>query len=161
MISPLEAILKDLKQTALISALLASSVRYLHISSTNCIAIPIQNGLTVQLELDKDMRRLLVGCAIGSLQPNPYRHKIFLEALKINGLTPPHCGVFAFSKATNHLILFQYLDLRDLNGEKVAEFLAPFIEKAKIWQEALQRGDLPSVKPPNAPADKGIFGLKL
>ena len=68
-------------------------------------------------------------------------------------------GVFAYSKQTDHLILFEMFNLRELTGAKVAEFIPLFLQKAKLWKEALEKSDIPA-STSYAGKSSGIFGLK-
>lgn len=160
--SPLKAILDELKETDLMSRLV-SSLNLMQISPCDSFVFPVPGGLRIQIELDKDEKRLLIGTTVGNLQSGSYRLKIFKEALKANGMSPPHYGVLGFSRKTGDLILFDYLDMRELTGSKVAEFLVPFLDKAKIWHDAIEGGNLPDIAPQTAsrPQDKGLFGLRL
>ena len=159
--SPLQAILDELKETALMTNLV-SALDYIRLNSYNSCVIPLPGGLKLRLELDKYEKNVLIGCVLGNLPPSVYRQKLFAEALKANGLPPPHFGIFGFSNHTSDLLLFQYLDLRNLTGQRLAEFLTPFLEKAKEWKEAIDNGNVPAVHANrSSSSDRGLFGIRL
>lgn len=129
--------------------------------SNNVCLIRFKGNIEVQLELDRSNLHFLLTCDLGSVPIGRYRETIFLEALKSNGLPPPHHGVFAYSKQADHLILFQMLALKDLTGAKIGDALAPFLEKARVWKSAIEKGEIPPVNLPGVGvAPKGIFGLR-
>lgn len=123
--------------------------------------IRFEGDLLVQLEVHKSGASLLIGTDLGSVPVGAYRENLFCEALKSNGLPFPRYGMFAYSKQADHLILFDMLPLENLNGAKIAEFLAPFLEKAKLWKAAISKTELPaSTSFSGATGGGGIFGLK-
>lgn len=131
----------------------------------NSCLIKIGDGLQLQIELDKSEQYLLLGSVLGIPGNGPMRADLFREALKANQYfienpSEPRYGIFAFSKRTRNLILFDTLFLNGLTGDKVAEFLVPFLDKAKKWTAAIRNNELP----PNLPTSSakgvgGIFGL--
>ena len=100
-------------------------------------------GLEVQLEPFEKGEFLLIGSTIGVIPPGRYRENVFREALKANGLPPPRHGIFAYIAKSDRLVLFSMLSLREINGEKIAAFLTPYMEKALIWKQHIERGDVP------------------
>lgn len=157
--SRLEIILQELGQTDMMINLV-SKVQAWRPNASNTCLIPISEGLNIQFELDKHEKNLVVGCVLGNVPPSPYRHKLFTEALRSNGVPPPRYGILAYSSKTQNLILFDSLDLRDLSGHKIADYLMPFLDKAKQWKEAIQSGNIPSGVPQQS-SGLNIFGLKL
>lgn len=134
----------------------------LHPDANNSCLIKFKDDLLVQLELDRQGQYLIVGSNLGEVPVGRYRENLFIEALKANGLpTFPHYGTFAYSKHANQLVLFEMFPVRDLSSAKLGEFLPKYIEKAKIWKEAIARGDVPIISTA-APAGKtmGMFGLR-
>lgn len=129
-------------------------------SNYSClIKFPI--GISVQIEMTKGGTSLMMACDLGLVAPGRFRENVFREALMANGLPPPRNGDFSYSQKTDHLLLTSYFPLKELNGEKLAAGLIPFMEKAKIWQEAIQRGDIPSHDARLTTAKgSGMFGLK-
>lgn len=152
----LEIILEELGKTALVAM---SSLKP---SSKNTCVVPFTDGIKVQLELDKYEKNLIVACILGNLQPGHYRRDLFQAALIANGLPYPRYGTLAFSTKTNNLLLYDSLDLRELNGEKVAQYLGFFLEKAKTWRQAIESGNIPHISAEyTTSGPKGFFGLKL
>lgn len=100
----------------------------------------------VQIDLDRDGEDLLLGSHLGTLPPGTYRDQIFQAALQVNGLTHTSRGVFAFSKKNDALVLFQFLSIPSLEGEKLFVALTLFAEHAKIWVDALGRGEIPRLE---------------
>lgn len=119
-------------------------------------------GLEVQIEPFQKGEFLLIGCTIGVIPPGRYRENVFREALKANGLPPPRHGVFAYIAQSDRLVLFSLLSLRELNGEKIASFLTPFMEKARSWKQQIERGDVPiaeTVVSGRISGPGGLFGI--
>lgn len=137
----------------------ALKINNLHPDRNNTCLITLTNGVSVYVELDKAKEYLLIGTEIGTVAPGRYRENVFREAMKANGLPYPRYGTFAFSKQANKLILFEKLHVIDLTGARVASILNPLAEKAKIWKEAITRGDVPTVSTVKT-SQTGMFGLK-
>lgn len=148
------AILQELSQ--------AMQIDELHSDRNNSCKIKLQSGVEIQLEIDRSGNFLIVGTDLGEVPPGKYRENIFREALKANDLPPPLNGILSYSKATNHMVLFQKVHVKDLNGEKVAGLIPPFLEKAKAWSEALVRGEIPSITQVYSSdrRSSGMFGLR-
>lgn len=127
----------------------------------NSCLISFTNGVKVQLEIDQSRNLLVVGCDLGAIPPGRYRETLFREALKSNGLPPPRNGNFAFSKQQDHLIMTEELPLKDIHPDQVFQLLEPFLAKAKEWQDAISRGDTPTIIQGayNSKAKSGMFGL--
>lgn len=158
--SPIGAILEELGKSSLLS------LGSLQLNPQNTCLIPLPSGLNIQLEMDKYEKYLIVGCVLGDVQKGKYRFDLFREALKANGMPPPRYGTLAFSSKTEKLVLHEYLDMRNLRGEQVADYLVPFLEKAKIWQEAIAGNNLPVIGPSSGSSSGkldlfGIPGIKL
>lgn len=129
-------------------------------SNNSCI-VKFPAGPTLQLEIDKAGTSLMLVTNLGVIPAGRYRENVFKEALKSNGLPPPRKGDFSFSKKTDSLLMMELLPLADLNADKIMAVLTPFMEKAKLWKEAIERGDVPSSLPgAYAKSGGGIFGLK-
>jgi hypothetical protein len=103
-----------------------------------------QSGISCYLEQAKgDM--LIVIATIGKPPPiGPYRDNFFREALKANGLPAPRKGFFAYSVKQESLLLTDHLSMDDLTGQKLVDFLQPFLQKAEHWKQALERNEIPS-----------------
>ena len=136
-------------------------VPHLHPDRNNSCQVRLKGGLTIQLELDRLAQFLIIGTDLGPVPYGKYRENLFREALKANGMPFPLNGILAYSNKTEHLIMFEKLNAKELNGEKIMTVLTPFIEKANVWKEALVRNEIPALTQHYAserPA--GIFGLK-
>ena len=124
-----------------------------------------KNGLQVQLELGSRGENLMLVCDLGELSQGRYRENIFREALKANGLPPPRSGIFAYGKKTESLVLYDQLLLEELSGQKLADFLRSFTQKAELWKTSIARGEVPSFMGnelsfgQTGGAPGGLFGL--
>lgn len=129
--------------------------------NSSCL-IKLKNGLKIQLELDKSGQFIILGADLGTVPPGKYRENLFREALKANDMPYPNHGTLAYSRKSDRLVLFEHLNIKDLNGEKVAVEISPFSEKALIWKDALQRGDVPVLNQSymSQGSGGGMFGLK-
>lgn len=136
-------------------------VEKLEPDQNNSCLISFTNGVKVQLEIDHARNLLIIGCDLGSIPPGRYRETIFREALKSNGLPPPRHGNFAFSKRQDHLVMSEELPMKDIHPDQIHQLLEPFLTKAKEWQEAILRGDTPTILQGayRSSAKSGMFGL--
>ena len=116
------------------------------------------NGVMLQLDLDSLSDDLLVGSNLGKVLSGPYREKVFKKALIINGLERAPRGWLAFTTKNDSLILYQFLSFASLNGETLYQFLLLFTEHAKIWLDALARGETPEIEEDSS-KEPGMFGL--
>lgn len=149
-----ESILQELGHTEIIP------VHDLHPDKNNSCLIRLKGGLEIQLELDSKNDYLIIGCDLGPISNGRFREETFREALKANGLPYPRWGNFAYSQKSDHLVLFEKLHTRDLNGEKVADFLTHFIEKAFLWRDSLLRNEVPIISGIHTTRPIGMFGLR-
>lgn len=131
----------------------------------NACQIKYATGLSMIIQVDAASERMLFVSDLGTPPPGRYREDLFREALKANGLPPPRQGIFSYSKKKDSLCLFDSLPLGDLTGQKVVDFITPFIAKAELWRKAIPNGEIPSFtgnelsfgqKPPSS----GMFGLR-
>lgn len=129
-------------------------------SHFSCLLAFPADQLSVQIDLDSSGDQILVGTQLGNVPPGPYREQIFRQAMRVNGgsLTPR--GILAFSEKNNTLVLFQFLSLASLTGEKLHVFVQIFREHALIWKEALGRGDVPRIEEDVQASGGSMFGLK-
>ena len=127
----------------------------LHPDSNNSCLIKFANGLSIQMEPDAHEEFLLVATKFEPIHASRYRDNVFHEALKANGMPLPRFGIFAYSKKSDCLMLFDRLHMDDLSGTKIFEHLQPFMEKANVWREAISRGEIPS----SGAAHTGVFGM--
>lgn len=149
-----ESILLELGQTEVIP------IKDLHPDKNNSCLIRLKGGLEIQIEMDKEQKNLIIGSDLGPVIEGKYRESVFLEALKSNGLPAPRWGDFAYSENTDHLILFHTFHTDHLTGEKVADFLTHFLEKAFHWKELLSRNEVPAISGIYATRPLGMFGLR-
>lgn len=126
----------------------------------SCLLSFEQDELSIQIDLDNNGDRILVGTQLGRITPGAYRERIFTEALKVNGSAQVPLGILAFSEKNDTLVLFQYLPLRSLTGEKLNSFIMGFREHAKVWKEALTLGTIPLLEKESASGGDKMFGLK-
>lgn len=130
----------------------------LHPDQNNSCLVRLPNGLNIQIEMDPYQQGIILGCDLGPIPSGKYRENVFREALKINGQKAPHHGVLSFSNKTEHMVLYELLPLKDLTGEKIADAITPFSEKALLWKEALAKGETPVLS--NVRTSTGMFGLR-
>ena len=147
-------ILQELGKSALIP------ITDLHPDRNNSCLVRIKGGIELQMELDRSGQNLVIGCDLGAIPPGRYKENLFREALKANGLPHPRYGIFAYSKQTDHLIVFDTLNTKDLTGDKVAEYLVKFMEKVVTWRSAISGNDIPLIAAIKSSKLGGIFGLK-
>lgn len=135
----------------------ALKIEDLHPDRNNTCLILMPNGIKIQLEMHARQEKFVIGLDLGPVSPGRYRENLFTEALKSNGLSNP-VGVLAYSSKLDHLILFQTLHLKDLTGEKIVSEMTPLVEKAKVWKEALEKGEVPVIS--QMRTSMGMFGLR-
>lgn len=126
----------------------------------SCLINFLRDELTIQIDLDSSADKILVGTQLGRLTIGAYRERVFKEALRANGTAQTPRGILAFSEKNDTLVLFQFLEIAALNGEKLHHFLQLFKEHAKVWQKALKNGEIPLVQEQAPSKGSGMFGLK-
>jgi hypothetical protein len=129
----------------------------LHPDRNHTCLITFPNKLDIQIEMESHGRNIVIGTELGNIPAGRYRENIFREALKINGTQPPLHGVLSYSNKSRSLVLFEKLPTKDLTGEKIADALTLFSEKALSWKEALIKGEVPTLV--STRSSGGIFGL--
>lgn len=127
--------------------------------------IKLKGGIEIQLELNKAQDHLILGCNLGQIPIGRYREQVFRAALHSNGLNPPWNGIFAYSKHTDNLVMFEAITLRELSSEKLAFIVPLFTTKAQKWKESIQAGDIPHVEGGVSSGSSGskpggVFGLR-
>lgn len=127
--------------------------------ANNSCLLKYKGDLQVQIELERGGNHLTVGCDLGQIPAGRYREDVFAEALKANGMPHPRYGIFAYSKQTDHLLLFELLPLKELTGSKIADFLTHFLQKARTWKESIKKGEVPVVATAYTSKPLGLFGL--
>lgn len=123
------------------------------------IAFP-QDNLSIQIDLDMNADHVIVGTQLGRITPGAFREKIFIQAMRANGTSLIPKGILAFSEKNDSLVLYQFLNLNYLNGEKLYNFLQLFKEHAKVWKNALSTGDIPAIHEENNTRESRMFGLR-
>lgn len=131
----------------------------LHIEENNTCLIRTKNGASLNLEPDKEEGYVIIGATIGTLPPGRYKEDIFEAALRTNS-THDRIGIFAYSRQSDSLVLFERLWVHSFNGDRLNDYLTAFADKVKVWQDAISRNDIPSVAGQARVAGRGIFGLK-
>jgi Tir chaperone protein (CesT) family len=116
-------------------------------------------GITLQIELDRS-GLILMGCRLGTVHMGRYRDNLIREALKSNEATFPSTGVLGFSQKSNQLILFMKIDPVTFTIHQILKLLPPFVAKAKLWTDAIAKGEVPSIVPISSSKEpSGLFGL--
>lgn len=126
----------------------------------SCLIVFPNEHLSCQIDLDINADRILIGSELGQIPPGSYREKIFLHALIANGASRIPRGILAFSEKNDSLVLYQFLDIAPLTGDKLFQFLTLYLEQARTWQHALERGDIPPLPEITPPSGSGMYGLK-
>ncbi|MBI2742517.1 MAG: CesT family type III secretion system chaperone [Chlamydiales bacterium] len=129
----------------------------LYADRKRAVRITINETLHVHLEDDEPKDRILIATFISEIPPGRYRENLLKEGLKSNAQFP-RVGTFAYSERNNQLCLFEYHSYVNLTGEKVADRLAVFIEKALLWRQAIEGGTLPAGKEVESKANRSVFG---
>lgn len=125
-----------------------------------CVIDFPMDQVSVQIDLDTQGDRLLVGCDLGALQPGSHRELALKRGLRVNALPRVPRGIVAFSERKDCLILFQYLPLAQTTPEALFEFLKHFVNHARLWVEALSQGDIPRIEQqPQSSGPSGMLGL--
>lgn len=132
----------------------------LHSDQNNSCLLKLKEGVKLQIELDRTGEALILGSDLGEVPAGSYRENLFREALRANGMANPRYGTLAYSQQKDHLVLFASLPLKDLTGDKVFAFLSPFAIKAKVWKDAIERGEVPVIQASGSGGiPSGLFGL--
>ena len=131
----------------------------LHPDQRGACLLVINEQLRIQLESDAQQEKLLVSTFISDIPPGKFRENILKDALKANFSFPKN-GTLAYSDRNNKLVLFSHLPFTDLNGQKLADFLTGFIEKANNWRTAVATGNTSNLIPSSQKTTDNIFGLK-
>ncbi len=111
----------------------------LHVDKQHACTILFDEKLPIQIEMDPYGNTLIIAAFVSELPPGSFRELVLKESLKANA-SYHSFGTFAYVEKNNMLVLHQFLLAKDLNGQKLAEFLELFIEEALLWQEAIASG---------------------
>lgn len=112
----------------------------LHADRNKACAIRIHHQLTVQLQIDVAQENLLLASFICEIPPGKFRENVFCEALKANHLPDPRTGIFGYLPINNRLTLHQHYPFASLDGQKLAQYVAGFIDYAELWRSAIENG---------------------
>lgn len=111
----------------------------LHPDEHGACLITVDHDLRVQLECDRGQEKLFIVSALGELAPGRFREILLREALLANNTSYDE-GILAYSTKTHDLVLYSTLPVQELNGEKLAQFLLPFLGKAETWRLRILHG---------------------
>jgi hypothetical protein len=126
-----------------------------------CLITFPEDELSIQIDLDHQADKIIVGTQLGRITPGSYREQIFRTAMRVNGTSEALRGILAFSEKNDTLVLFQFLNLATLNGEKLHNFIQLFRQHAKVWKQAISRGDIPTLQEETVgKRESGLFGLR-
>ncbi len=117
------------------------------------------NEIEVQLEMDRSGENLMLITGLEGLPSGKNLENLLKAALRENGNPPPLYGSFGYNGKKQKLILFSKLNMQELNGEKLYNHILPFTSKAKVWKDAIQRGDLPQSDASHSGGSSGLFGM--
>ncbi len=121
--------------------------------------INLEMGMNLQIELDR-YGLILIGCRLGAVHMGRYRDNLIREALKSNEATRPSTGILGFSQKSSQLILFIKLNPNFISIHQIPTLLPPFLTKAKLWAEAIGKGEVPTpINSIGSSKPSGIFGL--
>ncbi len=125
----------------------------------NSCLIRLVTGLHIQIEMDRS-GQILIGCRLGPLFTGRYRDSLIKQAMKSNDAGPLSSGIFGFSQKSRQLILFTKLDPATLTRDRIGRVLPAFVNKAKIWKEAIEQERLPPIESAAPTTIKsGLFSL--
>ena len=130
----------------------------LHVDRHRACTIRVHQQLNVQLQLDAASEKLWIASFICELPPGKFRENVLCEALKSNNLPEPRVGTLGYISMNNRLTLHQAYRFASIEGDKLANYLAGFIEYANLWRETIERGQT-SPAPIHGKASAKPFGL--
>lgn len=105
----------------------------------NACTLKVEDKILVQMKMDKTESKLFICTFVAEIPPGKFRENVFTYTLIANSQAP-RIGAFGFNKKDINLVLFEYLDLNNLNGKYLKEKLSQFIEKAISWKDAIDSG---------------------
>lgn len=112
----------------------------------NACLIQYPDGMKLYLQASSTQDIFYLAAEIANPGSGKYRENIFKEALKANGLPPPRIGIFCYSPVKDALLLYDSYSYTDVNGERLSELMSSILEKAKLWKESINRGEIPSYR---------------
>jgi hypothetical protein len=131
-------------ETLLVELGVALNVKGLNLDENNTCLIRFPTGLEVYIEPSaKEDDKVIVYTKIGELPMGRFREDVLREALKANGYPYPRYGTFAFSENNRQLVLFHHIPMKNLTGERLADFLNIFMKRAEAWREEIGNNNVP------------------
>ncbi len=133
----------------------------LYPDKNNACKLVITNDISIQLETDIAQEKLLIGCVICEIPPGKFREQVLQHAMVENFDAFPMFGTMCYIEKKNHLALYDYLLLKNLNEDYLLDYITVFADKAQSWKNSI----LDNKPGPNAldnfPEDKPpAFGIK-
>lgn len=110
----------------------------LHVDKNRACSI-LFDDIVVQLELDQSSDNLIVFSSIAELPAGKYREKVLLDALKANSQFP-YIAIFSYFEIETSLSMHNFLDFATFNADILASYLEAFVELAKKYKKAVERG---------------------
>lgn len=131
------------------------------LGATPSCAVTMDNATQIQVEIANDQEHVLLATEIGEVPPGRFRQDFFKAALISNGKGQNKNGVLSYTDEPEQLFLFKYVPLERLTGAELATIIIPFSQKATIWKEALESGNIPQVTADQNSAGPGtMFGIR-
>jgi hypothetical protein len=150
--------------SALIEELSSATKIKLAPDAHNACTIRYPDKLGVRMDPDPSGEFLYVLVEVAKPGEGKYRENIMQEALRANGLPPPRKGIFCFNLKKDLLLLFDQVPFEELTGQQLADVLESLCQKARIWRDAISRGEVPSYdageSPRAASRSEGMFGIR-
>lgn len=131
----------------------------LHPDAKRACKLNIDGKLHIQLEEQESKERILIAAFLIEVPPGRFREILFKETLKENNAFP-RLGTFGYVPRNNMLALFSYVYYPGLSGDKLADFLEVFIEKAFSWKAGVETGQLPQRGQTGHKGGPSVFDLQ-
>jgi hypothetical protein len=109
----------------------------------NTCQLLLEDELVVFLEPTAEADDLIVGIPLGSVAPGKGAERLFQAALIANGKLRPFLGSFAYSRATDQLILFERAPLKYIDATMTLALMRPLIDEARRWRDGIRGGTIP------------------
>jgi hypothetical protein len=145
---------------ALIQQLSAELKIKLQVDRNHACALKIHHKLTVQLQIDTALEKVLIASLVSEIPPGRFRENVLAEALKANNLPDPRTGILGYLSTGNRLTLHQRYPLATLDGKKLADLVAGFIDYADLWHEAIEKGQSSPAPIHGSKGSPNPFGLQ-
>lgn len=106
--------------------------------------LKLESECQIQLEWSSAPLRLHVFCKLGEVAGNQNtRRALLLSALKANGSENRKGPILSFSDLHKNLMLYQPIEVQEIDARQLGDSLLLFEEEALIWIEALRNGRPP------------------